>query len=246
MDHDHDSFTNIEEWMTQEFGSDPFRQDIFLELDFMEESFDGTSSIIPNEAIELLKNPFHRRNILFHVDTTHEGGDILPFSFQVSFDDIIDIYNEYFLNNTLSHWKRSIFHYGIIAYKAFPNGYGFSGDVSPYMGYMPGTNGFVISSCIMERNTRRSLTKTLPYFYGSAIMHEMGHNFGIRGGNPPGCDVQLSKWPWEIGYWIYRTYKSIMNYHYTYKIFDYSDGSHGKRDYDDWEAIDLSYFEIPE
>jgi len=36
-----------------------------------------------------------------------------------------------------------------------------------------------------------------------------------------------------------------MNYRYTYSILDYSDGSHGKIDYDDWENIDLTYFEKP-
>jgi hypothetical protein len=35
-----------------------------------------------------------------------------------------------------------------------------------------------------------------------------------------------------------------MNYRYTIHILDYSDGSHGKRDYDDWGNIDLTWFEI--
>ena len=51
MDHDQDSITNHEEWITQTYGSDPFLQDVFLEIDFMEEAPDGTSSIVPNEAI---------------------------------------------------------------------------------------------------------------------------------------------------------------------------------------------------
>jgi len=46
----------------------------------------------------------------------------------------------------------------------------------------------------------------------------MGHNFGLKNGNPPGVDVQLSKWPWQKGWWIYKDYESIMNYHSTYKI----------------------------
>jgi len=76
-------------------------------------------------------------------------------------------------------------------------------------------------------------------------MHEMGHNFGIRGGNPPGCDNRGCIYPWRLGFWLYWNYKSCMNYRYTYKIFDYSDGSHGIRDFDDWKEIDLTYFEIP-
>lgn len=246
-DHDGDSLTNIEEYYTRDFHSDPFRQDVFLELDYMEESPDGITSIIPNEARELLKNPFHRRNIVFHIDSGEfDGGEILPFDDTVDFEEVREIYQNNFLNNDENNWKRGVFHYGIIAYDCSPGGYGFSGDVSPYMGYIPGTNGFVISSKHMEKNNRLIILKSLGYCYGSAIMHEMGHNFGMRWGNPFGCDAQRSKKPWQLGFWIYRNYKSIMNYRYTYKIFDYSDGSHGHRDSDDWENIDLTYFEIPE
>jgi len=245
-DPDGDSLTNFEEYLTRDFGSDPFRQDVFLELDFMEESPDGISSVIPDEGKELLKNPFHRRNIVFHIDTGQAyGGEEIPFDDDVSFDEVKEIYTEYFMDNDENNWKRGVFHYGIIAYSCTPKGYGFSGDVSPFMGYIPGTNGFIISSKQMEKNGRLSLTKSLGYFYGSAIMHEMGHNFGRRWGDPFGCDAQRSKKPWQFGYWLYRDYKSIMNYRYTYKIFDYSDGSHGRRDSNDWEKIDLTYFEIP-
>jgi len=244
-DPDGDSLTNIEEYLTRNFGSDPFRQDIFLELDYMEESPDGTISVIPYESMELLKNPFHRRNIVFHIDSGEvDGGEIIPFDDNVVFDEVREIYDKNFMNNDEGNWKRGVFHYGIIVYECTPGGYGFSGDVSPYMGYIPGTNGFIISSKHIEKNDRWILSKS-DYCYGSAIMHEMGHNFGRRWGDPFGCDAQRSKRPWQLGYWIYRNYKSIMNYRYTYKIFDYSDGSHGRRDSNDWEAIDLTYFEIP-
>jgi len=245
-DPDKDSITNVEEYLTEGFGSDPFRQDVFLELDYMEESPDGTSSVIPDESKELLKNPFHRRNIVFHIDSgIVDGGDIIPFDDNVNLDEVREIYDTYFMNNDEENWKRGVFHYGVFVYQCTPGGYGFSGDVSPYMGYMPGTNSFVISSEHIEKNDRWIPTKSLAYCYGSAIMHEMGHNFGRRWGDPFGCDAQLSKKPWQLMYWVYRNYKSIMNYRYTYKIFDYSDGSHGRRDSNDWEAIDLTYFEIP-
>jgi hypothetical protein len=126
-------------------------------------------------------------------------------------------------------------------------GYAFSGDTAPYWGYIPGTNGFVISSSQMEKNTKKIIyeDKTLENFYGSAMMHEMGHNFGIRFGEPIGCDNWFAKYPWQISFWLIRNYRSIMNYQYTYRIFDYSDGSHGWNDYNDWENIDLKYFEQP-
>jgi len=245
-DTDDDSLTNLEEYLTRDFGTDPDRQDVLLELDFMEDSPDGTVSIIPESAEEYLKNPFHRRNIVFHIDSgVVDGGDILAFDDVVEFDEVRELYYSNFLHDDPEHWKRGVFHYGLIVYECSPGGYGFSGDVSPYMGYIPGTNGFIISSQHIEKNDRWIPSKELDYCYGSAIMHEMGHNFGMRWGNPFGCDAQRGKRPWQLGFWRYGNYKSIMNYRYTYKIFDYSDGSHGFRDHNDWEAVDLSYFEIP-
>ena len=236
----------MEEYITSSFGTDPFRKDIFLEFDYMQGSPTGEQSIIPPSSFELLKNPVHRRNIVYHFDIGEiNGGELIPYQDNIPYDEIRDLYFEYFLHNDNTTWRRGVFHYGLIVYKTFPKGYGFSGDVDPFMGYLPGTNSFVLSSSQMEKNTRTSL-KTIDYFYASAIMHEMGHTLGIRNGNPPGCDVQLSKYPWQPGWWIYRNYKSIMNYHYTYKLFDYSDGTHGDRDHDDWSALDFSHFEIPE
>jgi len=33
-----------------------------------------------------------------------------------------------------------------------------------------------------------------------------------------------------------------MNYCYTYRILDYSDGSHGRNDFDDWGNLDFYFF----
>ena len=34
-----------------------------------------------------------------------------------------------------------------------------------------------------------------------------------------------------------------MNYGYMYRLVDYSDGSRGKNDFDDWDRMDLTYFQ---
>ena len=248
LDFDNDSISNIEEYFTSKNLSDPFRKDIFLEIDFMDFSPDGGKSIIPEKSKDLMKNPFHRRNIVFHIDTGEKyGGDIIPYDRNTDIDELKEIYSNNFIDDEKTKWKRSVFHYGIIVYKSFPAGFAFSSDVPPFWGYHPGTNCFTVSSSLItELKQKFDLykPKELDYLFASAIVHEMGHNFGIKSGNPYGCDVQLSKYPWQIGWWIYRNYKSIMNYHYTYEILDYSDGSHGKRDYDDWSNIKLGYFEF--
>lgn len=249
LDPDNDSISNVEEYITWNlYRSDPFRQDIFLEIDWMQASPTGEVSRVPEKALERIKQPFHRRNIMFHFDIGLEnGGELIPFKDKTSQEEVLDIYNEFFLHNGTFAERRGIFHYGIIVYLCNMKGYAFSGDTPPYWGYIPGTNGFVISSSQMELNTQKIIFKdrSLDNFYGSAMMHEMGHNFGIRFGEPFGCDNWFAKYPWQPLFWTIRNYKSMMNYQYTYSIFDYSDGTHGWNDFDDWDNIQLTYFEQP-
>ncbi|MCK5261679.1 MAG: hypothetical protein KAJ44_05825, partial [Thermoplasmatales archaeon] len=53
----------------------------------------------------------------------------------------------------------------------------------------------------------------------------------------PGHNNRLISW------FISRPYKSCMNYGYMYYTVDYSDGSRGIPDLDDWSRMDLAYFE---
>jgi hypothetical protein len=244
LDPDDDSINNIEEYQTSSFGSDPFRKDVFLEIDYMQEP-NGEIKFVSPDALELVKNPYHRRNIVFHFDTGQlDGGDIIPYDDTITFEKIRGFYTIYFLHNDTNDWRRGVFHYALFVPYQKPGAYGFSGDVPPYWGYIPGTNGFTIATSLVEKKARIPLL-TEDFITASLIVHEMGHNFGIRFGKPFGCDNKLTSRPWRIGWFIWRNYRSIMNYRYTYTILDYSDGTHGKRDYNDWENIDLSYFEKP-
>ena len=244
LDPDRDSINNIEEHLTSAFGSDPYRKDVFLEIDYMQEA-NGEVQMVPQGAFELVKNPFHRRNIVFHFDTGElNGGESIPYDEESNFQEILKIWNAYFLHDDPDDWRRGVFHYLIFVHDQKPKGFAFSGDVSPYWGYIPGTNGIAVANTLVE-NKSKKLFKPTEYIIASLIMHEMGHNFGIRFGEPFGCDNRLTNSPLKIGWYIWRNYRSIMNYRYTYSLLDYSDGSHGKRDNDDWEQIDFAYFEKP-
>jgi hypothetical protein len=241
LDDDSDSITNYEEFLTSSYGSDPLRKDLFLEIDFMNRESLGKTSTVSQNAQELLKNPFHRQNIVVYVET----GELVPFDEFTNQEELLEIYQEFFKQGQDEHWKRSIFHYGLFVHNCFPTGFSYAGDGPVFWGYLPGTNAFVVSASMMERYQRVNSKQTLDWFHASVIMHEMGHNFGIRYGFPKGCDNQNTKYPWQLGWYIYRNYESLMNYRYTYEILDYSDGSHGSRDFDDWSNINLSYFELP-
>ena len=75
-------------------------------------------------------------------------------------------------------------------------------------------------------------------------MHELGHCLGL---NWLGGHSRDSYFPWQIGWWKWRPYKSIMNYGYMYgflhDLVDFSDGSRGKNDFNDWENIDFYNFQ---
>jgi hypothetical protein len=249
FDPDDDSLNNTEEFLTSVYGSDPYRRDIFLELDFMDGGPDNINNSVSNRAYELVKRPFNRRDIVFHIDSGQiYGGDIIPFDDYVTNDESVNITEEFYMKDESEAWRRGVFHYGIICYFSKPAGYAFRGDMYPSMGYGPGTNCFIFGSNLIRVFEEEKIfyTTDREFLYASNIMHEIGHNFGFRFGSPFGVDNFGGSNPWRINFWLFANYKSCMNYRYVYKILDYSDGSHGKRDHDDWEHIDLSYFEIPE
>ena len=97
--------------------------------------------------------------------------------------------------------------------------------------------------------TRKAFTpRTWRIALASGVMHELGHSLGIApwnvGGNDnltfaEGRDAKqeyLDEW---------GSYKSVMNYYYVWDhtIADYSDGTNGDGDVNDWELFDLTYFQ---
>jgi hypothetical protein len=239
IDSDYDGLSNYEEFITSKWGSDPFRKDLFVELDIMEEGPNGEISEFPQESKELLNTAFNRQNIVLYLDDgCFGGGEPIPFDDSSTMDEIRDIYWNYFLHQDEENWRFGIFHYGLLIYNAeHHHGFGFSGRIKPVI------DSFQISALGMETKSN------YPFFnretvYASAYMHELGHTLGIYHGNTQGCDnpkgdILGSEWlKW-------RPYKSVMNYGYMYRIVDFSDGSRGKNDFDDWNRIDLTYFQMP-
>ncbi|OYT28516.1 hypothetical protein B6U98_04705 [Thermoplasmatales archaeon ex4572_165] len=247
IDYDADGLNDLEEFWMFEWDSDPFRKDIFLEIDQMEPGPDGEGSwILTNGCKELLKNPFHKRNIVLHIDGGSMGeGEMIPFDSIIDNVELLELYNEYFLENNSNNWRRGVFRYGLIIYhheKAA--GKAFVGEGFPINSNVRGINSFQISKTAANQ-TMKVKNHSSDFIYATYIMHEMGHTMGIDIFNPPGCDNKNTVHPLFFGWWKYANYKSVMNYRYVHDILDYSDGTHGKYDYDDWGNLDLSWFEIP-
>ena len=229
LDPDGDSINNYEEYLTSDWFSDPYRKDVFVELDIMGEGPNGEISYFPQNSKELIESSFDRQNIVLHIDYGTMGGtDILPFEADVGSRELREIYTDYFLHGDNNNWRRGVFHYGVVVYTS-----------ESAAGYMYRANAFQVSSrghekLAQEKGIDREIV------YGSAYMHELGHTFAfwpIPGHN------HNSVYPWQAGYWINRPYQSCMNYQWMYKFVDYSDGTHGGVDIDDWERIDYDAFE---
>ena len=237
LDPDSDGLNNTEEYRMAQWDSDPFRKDLFLELDQMEEGPLGEQCLLPPGSKELLYTAYNRQNVVYHLDDgswADSGSDMIPFDdltdadWNVEANELNEIYNDYFLHGDETNWRRGVFHYGVVIYQS-----------SEVNGNAFGPNRFQISAKGMEEKAE------IPWLdrevvYASAYMHETGHTlnfFPIPGHN------QRSYYPWQIGWWLSRPYKSCMNYGYMYSTVDYSDGSRLIRDYDDWNRMDLTYFE---
>jgi hypothetical protein len=232
LDSDVDGLNNQEEYRTSQWGSDPFRKDLFIELDQMKASPTGETSTLPEGSKELLYTAYDRQNLVYHLDDgtwVGTGSDMIPFDSLTQDNELDAIYETYFLHGDHHNWRLGVFHYGVVIYQsAFVNG------------NMFGRNRFQISSHGLEEKKASFPFLNRDVVYGGAYMHETGHTLDIF---PIGGHNGNSGAPWQLGWWFWRPYKSCMNYGYIYTTVDYSDGSRGLRDFNDWVNMDLPSFQ---
>ncbi len=236
LDPDNDGLSNVEEYLMTAQGADPFRTDLFVEMDQMEAGPNGEpASIFPEESKEMLRTAYNRYNVVYHLDDgsweTNSGAEMIPFVEECDYYDLIDIYENYFLHNDEDTWRKGIFHYGLVIHGSWS---------AAGMAFRP--DAYVIASRGHEKKSK-TLYLDREIVYASAYMHECGHTLGIYHGNTPGCDDREGMYPWQLNFWKWRPYKSVMNYGYMYKMLDYSDGSGGKNDFDDWDRLDFTSFQ---
>lgn len=253
LDPDLDGLNNYKEYLTSQWGSDPFRKDIFLEIDQMKKGPNGEGATLPELSKDLLADAFSKHNIVFHIDDgSMGGGELIPFDNSTTDSELQDLYFNYFLHGNSDNWRRGVFHYALIIYNSarWP-GFGFrtTADGVHYV-----FDSFQISTLYHEtdpfkypfynllrrKSFDRNYQRTI--VYAGVMMHETGHVLGILPWNSPGCDNWLTVFPNKY-WWKFHNYISCMNYNNVYYLVDYSDGSHGKNDFDDWDNIDLTLFQ---
>ena len=247
LDEDEDGLNDIEEYKTWQWGSDPFRQDIFIEIDQMAKGPNGEGgNPVPTLAYDLVRDSMAKHNIVWHIDDGRlGGGEFIPFKMDYTDQDITQWYWTYFMHKDYNNWRRGVFRWCIVPYNdPFAKGFTFSSRINN----TSALDCFLLSSLYHDKRgnqyfpllVRKTLDKETnrAIIYAGAMMHETGHTLGIYN---PGVDNHRGYLPWQIDYWRYGPYKSSMNYRYIYNgIVDYSDGSRGKNDFDDYTQMDLT------
>ena len=250
IDDDNDGLNNIEEYKTWQWGSDPFRQDLFVELDQMEKEPGNQEPTVPLVSYDLIRDSHAKHNIVWHGDDGRlGGGEIVPYKADLQESDLDQFYWNYFMHQNANNWRRGIFHWGFIGYNVtqitgftFPSRIGQSYALDSFYLAAVFLNSQVKIIPIISSLVRKTFNseKQKALIYAGVIMHETGHSLGV---DCPGSDCHDGMWPWQVNYWRYGQYKSVMNYRYVYSdLVDYSDGSRGKNDWNDWATIDLTNF----
>jgi len=232
LDPDGDGLNNIEECYTDVWDSNPFHKDIFLEFDWIKAQDPDVTNIPPCKLICDMKKTFEKHNITLHVDDgSLGGGEEISYKQRFSYADLRDLYWEYFLHNDLNNPRKGIFHYGLICDHGVDMGFAVVG--------WNHLDSFVIPAQFLAE--RSPLFSRDTYIIGGSI-HELGHTLGLTVDDHGGNDNMVATKPFTLQWWKYRNYRSCMNYLHTYKIIDFSDGSHGRGDFDDWNNFDFSFF----
>ena len=265
LDPDNDGIQNIEEYKMSDWQSNPFYPDMFIECDWMEqtprfdrslESPDGWTHEFYPETQAMLVERFNEHGITVHIDDGCKGGggDIIPFDkggegypmgdYGQEKGLAAEIYNKYFTKD-----RKGIFRYVAICYKG---------------GWCHPQDDRNAYDCIFVPMGRKiyfdmaaaSLTeRTKRIAQAVSILHELGHSCGFNTPYYHMYHCVFSWYRWRLGNypdtdgknvadWDGIDYVSCMSYeYYFYSLFDYSDGTNGPNDNNDWANLDLTFFQ---
>jgi len=256
LDPDIDGLTNDEEYQMEKWFADPFTQDIYIEVDGMQKRglFDK-KHILFEESEQIIIERFLRHDINLYIDDgwpsglINGGGELLPYKNKITWDS--GIITQFYKNN-FPEERRGIFRYLVICNSGGKmEGWSGNTEFNRYDTMLCG-NG-PKATLIYQRAFSQRAQRLL---MASTILHEIGHTLGIAPYTIQGNDnltflydarsirefiKKFKNYKEEWG-----NYKSVMNYLYIYdkKLVDFSDGSHGNNDQNDWEKFYLPFFEI--
>lgn len=257
LDIDVDGLDNTEEYYMEKWLANPFYKEIYIEVDFMEDSpkLFAPKHIMYKESQWMVMDKFSEHDITMHIDdgwptgSNIGGGEYLRYV-----EDIIDVGDgvaSEFYKYHFADERKGVFHYLFIQHGRIGWNLPVDSKWWPDLINIPANIKWFAKAMFPPAITPRLIR----YSTSVAFMHELGHSLNLTPEYCLGIDnesqarrndlppiKQIQEMFRAIDYW--DTYESIMNYNkFRYYLLDYSDGSHGEHDYDDWSKIDLTYFQ---
>jgi hypothetical protein len=269
LDPDKDGIQNIEECYMEKWLANPYYPEIYLEADFMERkpfkpfviekgpgriikrierlrikrtNLDGSEHVFWEESQQMLMEVFNKHCITVHIDDgcMGGGGEYIPFLGEGYHAQDMGYYSEFYKNN-FDDERKGIFRYLITAYGG---GHAHPQDYKNYYDFMTTpTNDVFFKNMLGNAVTPRAMR----IGQATAVMHELGHTCSFsREVTHPGVDNTSGTYEGPPSDYPWYNYYSCMQYlYFGERLVDYSDGSHGEGDYNDWANIDLAYFQRP-
>jgi hypothetical protein len=185
-------------------------RDVFVEIDHMDS--DEPTVLPRQEALEKLVSVFASRNIAVHFDAgamyansfdptkfNLGGGNVVPFAKGIGFGEqegLADLYA--YKAAHMAAARRPLFYYSLFAWSQKRTGAAGSSGIGERLG-----NDTIITLGGWSLDARtRIRTNQLINTQAATLMHELGHNFGLRHGG----DDDFNNKP---------NYVSVMNYMYS-------------------------------
>jgi hypothetical protein len=266
LDPDKDGIQNTEEWFMEKWLANPHYPEIYIEADFMERTpfrpykieiapgriikrikrprivkttDDGTRNIFYEEAQQMLIDRFSQHSITVHIDDgcMGGGGEYVEFIPEGSYGWNSGYFAEFYKNN-FDDDRKGIFRYLLTGHWG---GWAHSQDYKNFHDFMTTPTNTVFN----KNNLCLAFTpRTKRIGQAVAVIHELGHTCSFsRNRTCQGVDNSSGRWGDPPDY-PWHDYVSVMNYDYFgMRYFDFSDGTNGKNDYDDWGKIDIAFFQ---
>ncbi|HEU5121396.1 MAG TPA: hypothetical protein VFT59_00995 [Candidatus Saccharimonadales bacterium] len=224
----------------------PTEKDVYIEIDWMKDSSNRTFKPT-NTQLELVEDMFAAKSINFHADVGQFGGgnELATYthdlrqaatSGQVDYWDYVNGGDGVIAN--FSSDRNSIWRYMIYGYKYF-------GSMSTGWAEAMGDNLFISGGLIEDMSGLVSTDRAV----ANTMAHEIGHNLCLSDEQvfveqPAECVYKgIDNDDTNDSYYNLENYESVMNYRYQLTdqddvgVVDYSDGSNGTDDHDDWSAV---------
>ena len=245
LDPDVDGIENIEEYQLEKWLADPFSQDIYIEVDYMERGgLLDPPHILWEESQQAIVEKYAEHNIKMYFDMgwpdtpLNGGGEELPHYDQISQDSgmILQFYKHHFPDERKGSFRYIVMgHDGPFNHPAKSNVYDV---IHNAYNLLPMT---LIKNLVAYKILPTGRANRIKV--ASTLMHELGHSVGISPWTFEGCDnisyaygrAERKKYDETWG-----DYYSVMNYYHMYstKLLDYSDGSNGPPyDQNDWMML---------